>query len=667
MISPDEQLPEYFARIEHRVQYVLNATCRALAELAGLAEPVAVPELALRHWIQFRAQWLELLPDDPAAASQVERILSQKYPTEPEPRSRAAVEQAFDASRWISVRAGELAVRQGDPSDYLYILLEGQLAVFLPDSSRSAHIPNVIGKGEIIGEIEFVTRTPYQASLRSLRDSELIRIPRANIESLAEEDPRLWRRIATAAVCHLDRLISGKDTARPKGLAIALVRAGGSAIPDALGDRLAAIMNRLASTACVSSRVVDSVLGDGSSQLERHSIGEDRILEFLQRQEAANQYVIYQCDELLTPWTLRCLRQADRLLFVADAGSDCTPNEIELQTHGRETDLVLCEANPTRSPGTSAWVTERRPRLVHHVDLGNHADLARLSRFLTGRAMGLVLGGGGSRGFAHIGAVRAFREAGLEIDLVGGTSMGACIGAQCALKWDWQQMVESCREAFVRRKPLVDYAVPQVSLLTGRGISGVLRWMFEEHRIEDLPLTYFAISSDLITGQCVVHKSGLLRRALRASTAVAGIFPPVPDAGRLLVDGGVLNNLPVDVMSSLAPDVRIAAVDVNPYGFHTFANCTDYGDSLGSLKLIGSWLKPRTASKFPGIHTILERTTMLSGVKSAQDLLPLMTIYIHPPTDDIGFFETAKIDEIVDLGYRFASSEIEAWLEMNPS
>src|ERR1019366_5479091 len=126
--------------------------------------------------------------------------------------------------------------------------------------------------------------------------------------------------------------------------------------------------------------------------------------------------------------------------------------------------------------------------------------------------------------------------------------------------------------------------------------------------------------------------------------------PPLPDRGRLLIDGGVLDNLPVRVMASLAPGIRVAAVDVNPYMSQVFTKCPDYGDSLGGATLLRSFNPFAGKSHLPGIQTILERATMLGSVSQAQAIQELLTIYVHAPTDDIGFMDMNRMDAIADLG-----------------
>jgi predicted acylesterase/phospholipase RssA len=212
-------------------------------------------------------------------------------------------------------------------------------------------------------------------------------------------------------------------------------------------------------------------------------------------------------------------------------------------------------------------------------------------------------------------------------------------------------------------RPFRDYTIPFLSLLSGKRIAKSFVFLFGEQRIEDLNVPYYAVSSDLIMAETVVHRSGLLWKAVRASGSVAGVFPPVAGEGRLLIDGGVLDNLPVDVMHEVCGGGVVMAVDVNPYGCVTFWQCPPYGESLGAFRWIRRAFSSKTKGKIPGIQAILERATTLASVNQTARALGKLSMYLRPPTDKFGFLEAKSIDTIADLGYQFAKPDLEAWME----
>ena len=179
--------------------------------------------------------------------------------------------------------------------------------------------------------------------------------------------------------------------------------------------------------------------------------------------------------------------------------------------------------------------------------------MSRASRGCSpGMAIGIVFSGGGARGFAHIGIVKALREAGIPIDLVGGTSMGGIMGGGVAANWSIEEMTRAL-PPLVRRRQSACATTPSPfsRCVTGRKVSTLLHREFGDVTIEDLPLPFFCVSSNLTTGHSDVHRRGTLWRWLRASVAIPGVLPPVMNNGEVLVDGGTMNNLPVDAMREL--------------------------------------------------------------------------------------------------------------------
>jgi NTE family protein/lysophospholipid hydrolase len=304
------------------------------------------------------------------------------------------------------------------------------------------------------------------------------------------------------------------------------------------------------------------------------------------------------------------------------------------------------------------------PRSVdahHHVALDRSGDVSRLARLLTGRGIGLVLGGGGVRGFPHIGVVRALRELGVPIDVVGGTSVGSIVAGLAALGLDHREMLATIHREWIARNPMNDYTLPIVSLLTANKLVRSLESMFGDTQIEDLWTDYFCVSSSLTRGAVVVHREGSLAKATRASISVPGLAPPVAVGGDLLVDGGVLNNLPADVMRRLCPRGQVIAVDVNPSSGPTAS--ANYGSSLSAWQLLWSRFNPFLPTlRVPGIQEVLERMTMLASIQQSADLVrPSVDLYLHPPTDQFQMFDRREIAGIVELGYTYSRPLIAAW------
>jgi predicted acylesterase/phospholipase RssA len=183
------------------------------------------------------------------------------------------------------------------------------------------------------------------------------------------------------------------------------------------------------------------------------------------------------------------------------------------------------------------------------------------------------------------------------------------------------QIAERCRDEFVRRNPLGDYTIPRVSVVRGRRGLAMLERTFGDTRVEDLALDFFCVSTDLVSRSAVVHRSGRLAAAIGASMCLPGILPPVLDGDRVLVDGGVLDNLPVEQMAR-GGEGPIVAVDVS----QRFA-------APGA-----------EAPRAPGIKEVLARTLTLASADTATAARRHAALVVTPEVDDVGLLEFAALE-----------------------
>lgn len=272
------------------------------------------------------------------------------------------------------------------------------------------------------------------------------------------------------------------------------------------------------------------------------------------------------------------------------------------------------------------------------------------------RKVSLVLSGGGARTIAQIGVIRAMEEAGIEIEMVGGTSGGAIIAAMLALGWDSEQIRKSLRRYMKESGSLLDYVLPVHSLTGGKIINGMSADAFGETRIEDLPRTFFCVSCNLNRAELVVHRSGLLRKAVTSSIAIPGMMPPVARDGELLVDGGVLNNLPVDVMKQFSTgEVWAVDVSIKP----EVKICQRYSGSLPSWKIWWSRINPFAEPiQVPTVVDILMNTAMLASQRQSELNRRLADFCLQPPVEEFKIFDFKSYDRIVEVGYCYARQAI---------
>lgn len=547
----------------------------------------------------------------------------------------AAIEAELE---WFSLPGGWTLFEEGDQANALYVVTYGCLGARVQGDDGRGRLVSTIPAGETVGEMALISGDPRSATVVALRDTELLRLAKPVFERLIERHPKAMLQLMRLLVRRL-RLSTSRiaETGAPKTFAL---------IPLDKGVPVAAFVRRLADALTeLTPRV--RVLDVGAAE---------QTTEWFHTVEAAHDLILYLAQPEVSPWTRLCLRQADRVLLIAQAGtapSGRLPIEPALaKASHRAFELVLLQAaDALRAEPAAPWL-ERLPITFHcHIRQGNRADLARLARLLTGRGVGLVLSGGGARGFAHIGVIRALREAGVPLDLLGGTSMGAIIAAGTALEWDDGELTTQMRRGFVETNPLNDYTLPVIALVRGRKVTRLLRDHFGDARLEDLWRPYFCVSSNLTTGHAKEHREGPVWRALRASVAIPGVLPPVVEGGEVLVDGGVINNFPVDVMSAMGRG-RIIGVEVSIDRALTAA-----AEDLETASLWSLFRHGRRSA--PGIVSLLMRAGTVSSAVQTANSRGQVDLFLQPPLEAIDIRDWQAFEQAIEAGYRHTMEMLE--------
>jgi len=550
----------------------------------------------------------------------------------------AALKRLLSEANWFGLPGGMLLKRDGENDRALFLVVTGSLGVFVDDEKGKRRLVAHVPAGETVGEMSLISGEAHSAQLVALRDTELLRISRDGFDSLIARHPRVMLNLMRVVVRRLqDTTHRPTDGARPKTFAIVPLQEG--LAQTHIAQRLAAALGEMGSKAAV----LDASADENSA-------------EWFNSFEAAHDIVFYRGDTPTSPWTQLCLRQADRVFLLARSDQPLPLKQLDLPAF-KERATGLPELLLLHPDGHAYGLPEHfaiRSGLFevhHHIRQGNTDDVHRLARFVAGRAIGLVLAGGGARGFAHIGVIKALSEAHVPFDNLGGTSMGAIIAACVAMEWSQEEMTERMRAAFVTANPLSDFTLPLIALVRGKKVSDLLREHFGEIRIEEMPKPFFCVSSDLTSGRIHVHRSGLLWRALRASVALPGILPPVTHHGHLLVDGGVMNNLPVDVMAQHSAGPIIASDVTGELDLRV-------ADSRYGERPIW-WLIGQRMRGTPSIISILMRSGTV-GSEAQRRLVREQADYLfEPPLEDVGLRDWKKFDRAIAEGYAHAQARME--------
>ncbi|XP_053817966.1 patatin-like phospholipase domain-containing protein 7 isoform X1 [Vidua chalybeata] len=617
------------------------------------------------------------------------------------------VRQIDFALDWMEVEAGRAVYRQGDKSDCTYIVLNGRLRSVLRMDDGKKHLTGEYGRGDLIGVVEALTHQPRATTVHAVRDSELAKLPEGALISIKRKFPQ----VVTRLIHLLGEKILGslQQGGHPLGLhsssskwdagnpasnlsTVAIMPVSEEVPLTAFTLELKHALSAVGPALLLTSDNIKQRLG--SAALD--SIHEYRLTSWLGQQEDIHRIVLYQADSTLTPWTQRCIRQADCILIVGLGDQEPSVGELERMLENTavraQKQLVLLHKEDGPLPSrTVEWLNMRSwcsahlhihcprrvfskrslPKLVEMYERvfqkapDRHSDFSRLARVLTGNAIALVLGGGGARGCSQVGVIRALIEAGIPVDMIGGTSIGAFMSALYAEERSYNQMRIKARQwAMVMNsvfKTILDLTYPITSMFSGAAFNNSINNIFKDKQIEDLWIPYFTITTDITASAMRVHRDGSLWRYIRASMSLSGYMPPLcdPKDGHLLMDGGYINNLPADVARSMGAKVVIA-IDV---GSRDETDLTNYGDCLSGWWLL--WKRWNPLAEKVKVLNMAEIQTRLAYVCCVRQLEMVKNSdyceYIRPPIDRYGTLDFGKFDEICEVGYQHGKTVFNVW------
>ncbi|CAG9772362.1 unnamed protein product [Ceutorhynchus assimilis] len=604
------------------------------------------------------------------------------------------VRQVDFALDWLFLESGRAVYRQDDDSDSTYIVLSGRLRSVITDKNGKKELVGEYGKGDLIGVVEMVTQTKRSTTVIAVRDSELAKLPEGLFNVIKLRFPIVVTRLINLLGHRIlgswkKPAITGHSRgstldSRPSQInfsTVAIVAASDDVPLTAFTYELYHCLTAIGPTLRLTSDVMKKTLG--STIMDPNN--EYRLSSWLAQQEDQHKISLYQCDLSVSAWTQRCIRQADCILIVGLGENPPSLGKVEKELERlairTQKELVLLHKENGKPKNTIGWLNIRSWVSSHHhilcpnrvyarksqyrinelyskvcaTDPNIHSDFSRLARWLTGKSVGLVLGGGGARGSSHIGMIKAIQEAGIPIDMVGGVSIGAFMGALWCQDRNMTTVTQKAREWSRKMtqwwRQILDLTYPMTSMFSGSDFNQTLKGTLGDTYIEDLWIPYFTVTTD-ITSSCMrIHTHGSLWRYVRASMSLSGYMPPLcdPHDGHLLLDGGYTNNLPADVMRSMGAD-HILAIDV---GSVDNQDLTNYGDVLSGWWLLWKrWNPFTTPVRVPNLPDIQSRLAYVSCVRQLEEVKNSdYCEYIRPPIDKYKTLQFGSFDEIKEVGF----------------
>nr|ODN85379.1 lysophospholipase NTE1 [Cryptococcus depauperatus CBS 7841] len=623
---------------------------------------------------------------------------------------------------WQQLNAGQVLYEKGDKSTDFYIVINGRLRAF-SEKDHQMHVLREYGQNDSIGELDVITAVNRSETVHAIRDSELVRIPAALFDAISVKHPETTVQFMRLIAGRVRRAM-GEESGKIPGVPTSDVNLKTVCILGSTRNVPVAQFAGKLKSALEEVGAAASYLDQGTvmRRLGRHAfsrIGKLKVAGWLADQEQHYRTVLYVADSPpASQWTLTCIRQADLVLVVA-MGDDPSLGEYEnlliaTKTTARK-ELILLHDDRSVPPGsTRRWLSNRpwiqthyhvelpgvitpsrpiptihdlaaisafkhlrervetrikkyrglrpfaRPRRPPHMN-----DFARIARRLCGKQVGLVLGGGGARGISHIGMLQALEEFRVPIDAIGGCSIGSFVGGLYARETDLLETTGRTKQFCGRMgsmwRILSDVTYPFVAYTTGHEFNrGIYKAFYNTH-IEDFWIPFFANSTNITHSRMEVHRTGYAWRYVRASMTLAGLLPPLSDNGNLLVDGGYMDNTPIQPLRNSGIH-DIIVIDV---GSVDDTSPRNYGDSVSGWWIFLNRFNPFYERKVLSMTEISSRLTYVSSVKTLEDVKSSPgCLYIAMPVqqfDTLGGFK--RFSEVLDIGLKTGRETLKRWKE----
>jgi NTE family protein len=525
-----------------------------------------------------------------------------------------AIEALTSICSLMSVPAGTALIQENEQPEAVYIVMTGQFGAWQANG-HGRTILERFGAGDVIGDVGFFTNEAHAVAIRALRNSEVLRIAKDELHAAAARCHGVLLAVCSGAVQRLRRG-QAASVKPPKCHTFCFVPADAATDVRPIVQKIAACLEAFGTVVIVAAKQKSERTSAWFSDIEKQA-----------------DFVLLQADREPTAWTRFCVRQSDRIVLVANGDAEPEPVRMDVP-HTTPLALMLLWQDAIVPGRTTAWLAAIKPG--RHFHIRSLSDIERASRLIAERGLGLVLSGGGAKALAHIGVIHALREHDIQIDAVGGTSVGAIVSAVFALEWNLATTVRALAMAFNRRR-FSDFAVPWTALYSERAFVRTLGHCFGSMAIEDAPIPLFCVSTNITEGALAMHRTGPLVTWLRATTAVPGICPPILEGNAVYVDGGVLNNMPIERIHEFGV-ASVVAVDV------------------GSLEKDA---RSGGETGLPGILDLLWRVGTIGSDTAANPIRDGRDVLLKPAVGDIGLFDWNAHEKAIAAGHQAAMDRLD--------
>ena len=561
----------------------------------------------------------------------------------------------------VGLKKGEVLFYQNDPAESMYLIVAGKLGAYLCEPPEDNIFIGTMGPGETVGENGLITQRPRGLTIKALTDCKLLELSLEDFEAFYQKYPGNVLDITQLVIRRYQQTMTKITNTQPSRRRVLFVTAKQTPVTQHFIDKMKKRTQALQEIEFFNTSDINNLYDD-----------EDKVLQWVESQKARGPLSLFFTD--ISHPMLKCSYEGlyDAVVWVVDNTLDAEVAGAQWQEvtrtvfpyKFRKEILILHAEHTMLAPAAQGWIEQDEFDLRHHVRVNEPADYERLLRFLAGKAVGLVLSGGGYKGWVHVGAMRAILEHNIPIDAIGGTSIGAAVAgsyAATANAEDFEQMCYALWMSELNPFALWNLAIPYVSILNAKRGTNILIDQFGETRIEELMLPIFCVACNLNQSAETVWQQGLLWKKIRGSMSLPGVVPPMVENGHMYVDGGVVNNLPVDAMRKLlwpegvviAVDLSVNEVDDRQYQFPPVLTFYESLKAFLNIK--------RDRYQFPHFGDMMLKSLLMGSSNRTLDNRLRADFLIRPDLEKIGRIRIQNGQRLIEPGYRCALNVLADW------
>ncbi|TVR77474.1 MAG: hypothetical protein EA409_11725 [Saprospirales bacterium] len=573
------------------------------------------------------------------------------------------IEEFADELEWMELKAGSVLLREGERTDSLFFVISGRLVATRIDHKLEQKRLGDIIRGETIGEMALLTNEPRFATVTAIRDSILVQLSKATFSKVINKYPEVIVNISRTIVDRLKKVQVAKEGA-PVNLCFVPIHEFEET--HSVIRSLYEYTGQRRKTALLTRALASKDLGLEPEKLNQQA-GDiyKRLAAWLYDEEIENDFTFFVCESNTRHWNTIGIRQADHVILVGDSTRrpDLTGmDELVKINSSTRCSLLLIHPSDTDYPrNTDKWLAIRPwVKNNYHLKLGEAGAIGRISRLLTDRGIGVVFAGGGAKGFSHVGILKAMKEYGLQMDMVGGASVGSVVAGCAAMNQpiDFMTRVNRLQAHYNPFKDL--NFLPYYSLVLGKRMKKMLIMGLEEFtgdaafKMEDLWLPMYAVAANYSRAKEEIFTKGELFTAMLASSAIPGVMPPIIYNNEILVDGGTMNNFPVDIMRKRLAD-KVIGIDF----FFEKSRPIQKEEFPGGFDIVKNKLAGKGNKGLPRIGSIILNSTLLASTAKRHEAIEMLDLHFNPDLLQFGISEVKNFDKIVQIGYEYAINLLE--------